>query len=298
MVDRLSGSSRLGTPAFLPADSAPFNSRFHSHRVPSHTVDPTCYPTPGATARSSTPPPARSGPGPNPGQNAGPVEQAVWRSPFKSPRSEPKPLSQLGGCHLESLPGFPRTLVAWDAYDGAKTLVAILLLLATIYFLVGFAGFLLDHTPWLKTLLPSAVTVAAAKGHFWQPLTSTIGHLASYIDLAFRLFVFLCAYCLAWATFDPRNIEGYVMGFFNACLGLAYIFAPIDAIPDVVPIAGQLDDAVLGTGVLLLGLSSLYRNKLRDVKTKTILELIDTGNHPKALQMLLEDKGITVKDPS
>ncbi|MBL1176289.1 MAG: DUF1232 domain-containing protein [Pantanalinema sp. GBBB05] len=86
------------------------------------------------------------------------------------------------------------------------------------------------------------------------------------------------------------------MGFFNTCLGLAYLISPIDAIPDFVPVAGNLDDAVLGVGVLLLGVSSLYRNKLRDVKTKTILELIDGGNRQKALQMLLEDKGIQIKD--
>jgi hypothetical protein len=43
-------------------------------------------------------------------------------------------------------------------------------------------------------------------------------------------------------------------------------------------------------------LSSLYRNKVREVKTKTILELIDDGNSQKALQMLLEDEGITIED--
>jgi hypothetical protein len=48
--------------------------------------------------------------------------------------------------------------------------------------------------------------------------------------------------------------------------------------------------------VLLVGISSIYRNKLRDVKTNTILALIDGGNRPKALQMLLEDKGIRVNE--
>lgn len=86
------------------------------------------------------------------------------------------------------------------------------------------------------------------------------------------------------------------MGFFNTCLGVAYLLAPIDAIPDFIPIVGSLDDTFVGMGVCLLGLSSLYRNKVREVKTKTILELIDDGNSQKALQMLLEDKGITVKD--
>jgi uncharacterized membrane protein YkvA (DUF1232 family) len=132
---------------------------------------------------------------------------------------------------------------------------------------------------------------------FWKTIGSTVTHIASYVDLIFRLFIFICAYCLAWATFDPRNIEGYVMGFFNTCLGLAYMLAPVDAIPDFIPVVGSLDDTFVGMGVLFLGLSSVYRNKLRDVKTKTILELIDDGNNQKALKMLLEDKGITIKDP-
>ena len=245
---------------------------------PSRVIDPTCYPSPASTQPSRPQIPQPSSP------------QPFLPSPPGSPS---------GSYKFEALPSFPRTLFEWEKYDGARALVAILLLLATTYFLAGFLGFLVDHTPWLKEFLhPTALAnpTKVAWWHIWRPIASTVTHIASYVDLAFRLFVFLCAYCLAWATFDPRNIEGYVMGFFNTCLGLAYMISPIDAIPDFVPVAGNLDDAVLGTGVLLLGLSSLYRNKLREVKTKTILELIDDGNNQKALQMLLEDKGITIKD--
>ncbi len=186
-------------------------------------------------------------------------------------------------------------------YDGAKALTALLLFLSTLYFLAGFLGFLFDHTPWLKALLPTlgpaTIVVPAQWWQIWKPVGAAVTHIASYVDLALRMFVFLCTYCLAWATFDSRNIEGYIMGFFNTCLGLAYLISPIDAIPDFIPVAGGLDDAVLGVGVLLLGVSSLYRNKLRDVKTNTVIELIDGGNRQKALQLLLEDKGIRVNDP-
>ena len=235
------------------------------------------------------------------------VDPGCWpvkQPPEQSGQSLQPPLRhsptglQTEHCRLEAMPGFPSTLFDWQKYDGAKALTAILLGLATLYFCTGFLGFLFDHTPWLQQLfhLSPAKALPAAWWQIWKPIGATVGHIASYVDLAFRLFVFLCTYCLAWATFDPRNIEGYVMGFFNTCLGLAYLVSPIDAIPDFVPVAGNLDDAVLGVGVMLLGVSSLYRNKLRDVKTKTILELIDGGNRQKALQMLLEDKGIQIKD--
>jgi len=249
----------------------------------------------------------------------------VYRTPSGQPIGSTKPKSQVidPGCwaetpssnsapfpnsaqlqskqyQLEPLPHFPRTLFNFQAYDGAKAFTALLLILSFIYFLAGFSGFLLDHTPWLKELLHMSSTstpvAEAAWWQFWKPVTTTIKSVSSYVDLAFRLFVFLCSYCLAWATFDPRNIEGYVMGFFNACLGLAYILFPADVIPDMVPVAGTLDDVFLGGGIVLLGLSALYRNKLRDVKTQTILEMIDDGNHRKALKMLLEDKGIEVRE--
>lgn len=215
------------------------------------------------------------------------------------PSSKP-PHTQSRKYHLEQLPRFPQTLFNFEEYDGAKAFTVLLLVFGFVYFLAGFVGFLFDHTPWLKGVFHLTTTPVpvskVAWWQFWKPIGATVSSITSYVDLAFRLFIFLCSYCLAWATFDPRNIEGYVMGFFNACLGLAYILFPADIIPDFVPVAGTLDDVFLGGGVLLLGLSSLYRNKLRDVKTQTILELIDDGNHQKALQMLLEDKGIAIKE--
>lgn len=226
------------------------------------------------------------------------IDPGCWgnRPSSKSPQA---PQTQSRQYQLEELPHFPRTLFDFASYDGAKAFTALLLVLGFIYFLAGFVGFVFDHTPWLKEVFHLTTTSAPAKVAWWQvwkPIGATISSITSYVDLAFRLFIFLCCYCLAWATFDPRNIEGYVMGVFNACLGIAYILLPADVIPDIVPVAGTLDDVFLGGGILLLGLSALYRNKLRDVKIQTILEMIDDGNHQKALQMLLEDKGITIKD--
>jgi uncharacterized membrane protein YkvA (DUF1232 family) len=114
------------------------------------------------------------------------------------------------------------------------------------------------------------------------------------VDLFFRGLIFICAYCLAWATFDPQNIEGYVMGLFNAVLGIVYVFSPIDIVPDVLPVVGTWDDSVFGLGMVSLGVSAWYRNKMRETKTETVLELVNYGNRDRALQLLLEDKGITI----
>lgn len=34
------------------------------------------------------------------------------------------------------------------------------------------------------------------------------------------------------------------MGFLNACLGLAYVISPMDAVPDFVPVATSRDQSV------------------------------------------------------
>jgi uncharacterized membrane protein YkvA (DUF1232 family) len=234
-----------------------------SNRPKSITIDPACWPT--------SQPPQYDVPAPH----------------------TPKRLK------LEALPSFPNSLFQFNTYDGAKALTAFFLLLSTVYLLAGFLGFLIDRTGWLHDLFYHQPTMNSSTHSIWwklwYPIGTTLHHLSSYIDLAIRFFVFVCTYCLAWGTFDPRNIEGYVMGCFNALLGLAYLIAPMDIIPDVVPGIGNLDDTVLGFGVLLLSVSSIYRNKFRDVKTNTILELIDDGNNQKALTMLLEDKGISIQ---
>jgi uncharacterized membrane protein YkvA (DUF1232 family) len=206
-----------------------------------------------------------------------------------------------------NLPGFPRTLFSFKQYDGGRTLAAILLFLASIYFLTGFWGFLVDHNAWLHDwIYPPQAIVELPHNAWWDPagvftegsIVRTAGSAAkSYADLFFRLCIFFCAFCCAWGTFDPKNIEGYAMGLFNAFLGGAYVLSPTDLIPDVLPVVGTLDDTVLGVGMVALGVSSYWRTQMRNDKTKTILELVDHGNTERALQLLLEDKGISVKTP-
>ena len=53
----------------------------------------------------------------------------------------------------------------------------------------------------------------------------------------------------------------------------AYVVSPIDAVPDFIPIAGQLDDVVVGGGGLAL-LAALYAAAKRVGMIERIEELI------------------------
>lgn len=216
------------------------------------------------------------------------------------------PNSKKVGYKLEQIQGFPWTLFAFKQYDGGKAIVALLFLFAGIYFLTGFWGFLIDHNAWIHDLFyhPVPISPQPETIPWWKvwkhlqhnPVTEVLTSSLSYVDIVFRLFIFVCAYCLTWATFDPKNIEGYVLGIFNAFLGGAYVLSPTDLIPDMLPVVGTFDDTILGIGMVTLGISGWYRTKMRDLKTKTILELVNYGNNERALQLLLEDKGISIRN--
>jgi hypothetical protein len=80
------------------------------------------------------------------------IDPTCWPTTQSSGVHQPGP-SQSGPYALELLPSFPRTLFEFRKYDGAKALTALLLILAAVYFLLGFFCFLVDHTSWLRELL-------------------------------------------------------------------------------------------------------------------------------------------------
>jgi hypothetical protein len=88
------------------------------------------------------------------GKNIGSAKpKAQIIDPTCWPMIQSSGLSKPGQYKLELLPSFPRTLFEFRKYDGAKALTALLLVLAAVYFLLGFLGFLVDHTSWLREFL-------------------------------------------------------------------------------------------------------------------------------------------------
>ncbi len=190
------------------------------------------------------------------------------------------------------LKGFPGNLFCSESYNGWNSIVALLLVLSVIYFLTGFPGFLSIQNNLSDEGTSGLIPVV------WNYIFGggASSKISSTFDLSIRFFVFMFTYCIAWISFDPKEAEVYAMGVFNILIGALYIFVQIDTIPDIVPIIGMLDDAILGTGMILLGASGCYKAKIREATTDTALQLISKGNSSSAIEILLKGKGITVQD--
>lgn len=212
---------------------------------------------------------------------------------------------------FKELPTFPRTLVHWKLYDGWKLLSVFGLLCTFAYLIMGLGGYAIDHNTWIHDLLfgeqiqDLPVKHGWKKVFFWKPAADVISNgihsVFSSIDLLFRALMFLCSYCIAWAAFDPKNIEGYIMGLFNMIVGMVYILSPLDFIPDAVPLAGSVDDAAFSSGMFTLGAYMFARNYVKEQKTKTILDMVEHDgqandrNLEKALQLMLRDRGVSIE---
>ncbi|WP_346292821.1 YkvA family protein [Sphaerothrix gracilis] len=182
-------------------------------------------------------------------------------------------------------------------------------MITSFYLLLGIVGYSLDHNTWLREIIfgyqPEQLIDKEPWWKVWRIITKPAGAVTREIlqatDIVFRGLIFLCAYCLAWAAFDRRSIEGYIMGIFNIILGLVYILSPTDVIPDVLPVIGSIDDTIFSFGMTSLGTYVWYRNSMREQKTTTILEMVkqddilDHRNVEKALQLLLEDRGVHIE---
>lgn len=210
---------------------------------------------------------------------------------------------------FNELPTFPRTLFHLKSYDGWKTLTALCLLFTSIYLIMGLGEYALDHNKWVHDLILGDYQVQELptkhgwrKALFWtKPISAVAKEVLSAADILLRSLIFLCSYCLTWAAFDSKNIEGYIMGLFNMILGMVYILSPLDFIPDMAPIVGSLDDALFSSGMFVLGGYMFSRNHVREQKTKTILDMVNhddqsnSRNLEKALQLMLEDRGVSIE---
>lgn len=72
----------------------------------------------------------------------------------------------------------------------------------------------------------------------------------------------------SWPVWIPYTLIGF---------GLLWILNPIDLPPDAIPVAGTIDDAVVGAGSIGTGMASLGRRRLAAVAAIAVAEGIAKG---------------------
>ena len=167
---------------------------------------------------------------------------------------------------------FPQALFKFADYDGAKVLVAVIFVLSCVYFGNGLFTLFNWTNKW------------------WKP-----DFILKVLYFFYHILVFTIVYCFAWLVFDKRSIEGYALSAFSTILGIIYIFTPIDFIPDIVPVVGSMDDAVVGGGSIILGLCSWFKNRKRRELSGEIAQLIDDKKYEEAVDRLLRYEGYKIR---
>ncbi len=195
---------------------------------------------------------------------------------------------------INKKPGFPGNLFKFKEYDGLKVIALFMLLTSFIYFAWSFIGLLANNYHTYSTIgMPNLWALP-----FQTLLKSLIQIIHSMIDI-FNVIIIatplIISYFLAWTIFDPRNVAMYILSLTNLILGFLEILSPFDFIPDFIPVAGSLDDTVLGGGLISYGCFLLFQAYKNKDRIETIIELMNEHSEEKALQLLLSQQGVSIK---
>ena len=102
--------------------------------------------------------------------------------------------------------------------------------------------------------------------------------------------VYFLVYCMTWIAFDLKNVIGYASGLLSMIVGIIYILSPVDFFPDLIPILGTIDDALVGGGLIAFSLQSILKTNFRRKQIQMIMS-ITQNNDAVALEKILELDG-------
>ena len=99
------------------------------------------------------------------------------------------------------------------------------------------------------------------------------------------------AWLLVWLAFDWDRARHFVFAALSVGAGALYSLAPVDLIPDFIPVAGVADDIVVNVFSAGLGAASVaeyYRAKRRRELAARLI-----ARHPEAaIDIVLDDCGL------
>lgn len=89
-----------------------------------------------------------------------------------------------------------------------------------------------------------------------------------YVSLQ-KLFMFYALFCLMKQATPPNNTPQRMRGWIGAILSMLYVLSPFDLVPDAVPIAGLLEDVLIGMAGIL-NLIESYGGNFNGLLARTI----------------------------
>ncbi len=197
---------------------------------------------------------------------------------------------------LEIKPSFPGNLFKFQEYNGMKILAIFFLLTTLIYFIWSFLGLLNNNHQSYSTLgIPHHNLWLNPIRTLWNSFLQIFHGVLDIFNLVIVATPLIISFFFAWIIFDPRNVAMYILGFTNILFGLLEILNPVDVIPDIIPLVGSIDDSLLGGGLIGYGAFLFFQANKNKEKIKTIIELMGQHNEEKALQLLLEQQGVSIR---
>jgi len=197
-------------------------------------------------------------------------------------------------------PSFPTNLLLFENYTAIRAASLIIFLFFCTQFIysmynVNFAdaeiremaqveiegrGWIKSAWYWLKETL-------------WQDYPESV-KLQEKIDSRKNSIIFwpsirmLMSWTLVWLCFDWERARHFVFAAVTVSLGAIYSVLPVDALPDFIPGAGQIDDLtvnIFGTGLGVASILDYYRRQKMKSHVMSIL-----SEHPEsAINIVLED---------
>lgn len=148
------------------------------------------------------------------------------------------------------------------------------------------------------------VSTAVAAQHLYDFFTAeSLSWILDPIDKSVSTFhwimcamSYLCWYSIAWLLYDFRTGVALIANTFMVLVGLIYVLSPIDIIPDIMPVIGQMDDLTIGGGLIALGVTSIAQRNQRRNQVKALYEA-SSGESPELLPKLLNMEGLERIDP-